>query len=417
MQHPTHLHFDCYCGISGDMTLGALVDLGLSVEALEKGLKKLPIGPFSLGVEKIKRKGIMGTRVHVSVEEEPHVHRHLHQIREIVKTSDLPPDVARRSMQAYTHLAEAEAHVHGSTAEKIHFHEVAAKDAIVDIAGAMLGFHLLGIETFSVSNVITGSGSVTCQHGEIPVPAPATIELLKGIPHAPGPVEEEMTTPTGAAILATVVRDNPVGGCILSPYDPLVTMKTGYGGGLRILENRANYLRMFLCETPAAISGKNQAAGAVPADLDTIVRLECEIDDTTPEILGHVIDRIMQSGVLDAHCQPVQMKKSRPGHRLTVLCRPDQESATTEIIFRETSTFGLRRQSIQRWALQRRHEKVATHLGDIRVKIGLWGDDILKITPELEDCKKISENSDLPLREVIRVTEVAIENQSFGPKS
>jgi uncharacterized protein (TIGR00299 family) protein len=414
---PTHLHFDCYCGISGDMTLGALVDLGLPVDELQEGLQKLPIGPFSLRAEKIKRQGIMGTRVHVTVEEEPHVHQHLRHIREIVEAADLPPVVVQRSMKAYTLLAEAEAHVHGSTPEKIHFHEVGAKDAIVDIAGAMLGFHRLGIETFSVTRVTTGSGTVQCQHGEMPVPAPATVELLRGIPHAPGSVEKEMTTPTGAAILAAVVRDNPGGGSVPPPDHTLVIDRTGYGGGSRELKNRANYLRVFLCEPPGEPSTGAAAVGPVSADIESIMRLECEMDDATPEQLGYVLDRLMHAGALDVHYQPVQMKKNRPGQRLTLLCSPDREASLVEKIFRETSTFGIRRQETQRWALRRRREKVETRLGSVSVKLGLWGDDILKIMPEYENCIQLAEEHNLPLGDVYRVVQAAIDQQLSRPES
>jgi uncharacterized protein (TIGR00299 family) protein len=411
MTTATHLHFDGYSGISGDMTLGALVDLGVPVEALQKGLAKLPIGAFALRAERVKRAGLMATQVHVEVEEEPHVHRHLHHIYSIVDAAELPSRVAARARAAYRRLAEAEAEVHGSTPEKIHFHEVGAKDAIVDVAGAMLGVELLGAETFSAAPLTVGYGTIKCMHGLMPVPAPATALLLRGMPTAPGPMEGEMVTPTGAAILGTLLGGEGSYGFIV-PSDPaapgLVSEKVGYGAGTRVYPGYPNFLRLALCRTPAAAAAPN-----LPATLETIRVLECELDDMTPEAAGWLLGRLLESGALDAHWQPVQMKKNRPGLRLRVLAKPEHEARLAELIFRETPTLGLRRSAQERWTLGRRSETVETPLGPVAVKVALWDGEFLKASPEYDACAALAREHGLPLGEVMAAARAAIERR-FG---
>jgi uncharacterized protein (TIGR00299 family) protein len=333
---PRHLHFDCYCGISGDMTLGALVDLGVSVEDLQRGLARLPIGPFALVARKVKRQGIIATQVDVQVDE-GHAHRHLKHIYEIVDKGALPPRVLERAKVAYRKLAEAEAHVHASTPEKIHFHEVGAKDAILDVAGAMLGFELLGIESFSAGAVVVGSGTVKCAHGVMPVPAPATAELLKGMPHRAGAWEYEMATPTGVAILGTVLGEGgrPLAQGFVSGETALIAEKIGYGAGTRIIEGCPNFLRLMLCSAaPASLSASIGSPASVPSvtsvwssvspvpsaspppnlpiERDQILALECEIDDMSPEVAGYVMEQLFTDGALDVQFSPVQMKKKPP---------------------------------------------------------------------------------------------------------
>ena len=412
-----HLHFDCYCGISGDMTLGALVDLGVPVESLERGLSKLPIGKFALVARKIKRQGIIATQVDVQVQEE-HAHRHLKHIYEIVDKAGLPPRVVERAKVAYRKLAEAEAHVHDSTPEKIHFHEVGAKDAIVDVAGAMLGFELLGIESFSAGPVVVGGGTVKCAHGVMPVPAPATAELLKGMPHRAGAWEFEMATPTGVAILATVLGEGgrPLGEGFVGPETALIGEKIGYGAGTRIIEGCPNFLRLMLCTGIERGGSKGSQASQdsapsvnLPIERDQVLALECEIDDMSPEVAGYVMEQLFGAGALDVQFSPVQMKKNRPGLRLRVLGAPGEEAKIVELILRETSTFGLRREVLDRWILPRRMETIETAHGTVQVKVGLWGDAPLKMTPEFESCRALAEATGKPLQTIYEAALAALK--------
>lgn len=405
-----HLHFECYSGISGDMILGALVDLGVELARIEQGLKGLPIGEFALRAEQVKRQGIVGTRVHVEVEEEPHVHRHLRHINEIVEGAGLPERVTERAKRAYLKIAQAEAHVHGSTVEKIHFHEVGAKDAIVDVAGAMLGVELLGIESFSASPIVVGFGTIDCRHGRMPVPAPATAWLLQGMPHAPGAIEAEMATPTGVAILATLLEETGERGFESLEALGKVSRRIGYGAGKREFEKTANYLRLWLCES----SGAKQTAGELPIERETIALLECEVDDMSPELAGYLMERLLAQGALDVQFSAVQMKKNRPGQSLRVICRPEDDNALAECLLRETTTFGVRRRQMERWALRRQSAELPTALGTIRVKIGYWGDEVLKVTPEYESCRALAEASQRPLRKIYEAAWAAIQQRYGG---
>lgn len=396
----THLHFDCFNGVSGDMTLGALVDLGVDPDDLQRRLSGLPIGEFSLKAEKVKRAGIVGTHIHVEVEEDPHGHAHLGHIIDKVKAAKLSDLATERAIAAYRALAEAEAHVHGSTPEKIHFHEVGAKDAIVDIAGAMVGVEMLGARTFSASTIALGNGTVKCAHGVMPIPAPATAELLKGMATTPTDIQGELTTPTGAAILRVLVGDNARARAVSKPT------AYGYGAGTRRIEGHTNYLRLVLGELGTGNS-------ALPVQSETIISLETEIDDMSPEVSGYLMDKLLGAGARDVQFSSVQMKKNRPGLHLRVLCHDDRRDALAEIILRETSTFGLRVVESERYCLERRMEEVPTPLGPIAVKVGLWGDKTLKVSPEYEACRAAAESSGRPLLEVYALARVAITKRYF----
>ena len=396
---PLHLHFDCFNGISGDMTLGALVDLGVDVAELEKRLSGLPIGKFHLRAEKIKRAGIAGTKVSVEVEEESKPHAHLSHIIDKVEAADLGRTVTARAIAAYRHLAEAEAHVHATTPEKVHFHEVGAKDAIVDIAGSMMGIEMLGVETFSAAPVAVGNGSVKCAHGVMPVPAPATAELLKGLSIRGTDIEGELTTPTGAAILRTLTADSAGGPLTMKPT------AIGYGAGSREIPGHPNYLRLTL--------GELEGASALPVEREEITSLETEIDDMSPELSGHLMEKLFDAGALDVHYSAVQMKKNRPGQHLRVLCRRGDADRLAEMVLRETSTFGLRIAVTERLCLRRRAETVETPEGTIPVKVGLWGDRVLKVSPEYEACRVLAAGSGRPLREIYDIANRAIAEKYF----
>lgn len=463
---PRHLHFDCFNGISGDMTLGALVDLGLDAHELERRLRSLPVGHFHLRAQKIMRAGIEVTRLEVDLGDhredlehehdhaaasahahahemhahghhghghhehshpehshtehghhghehhgggsqshhhKHHAHVHLKDVIEKVESARLGDRVTRRAIAAYRLLAEAEAHVHGTTPEKVHFHEVGANDAIIDIAGAMLGVEMLGIESFSMSPLVVGYGLVRCAHGTMPIPAPATAEILKGLPTMAGPIEGEQTTPTGAAILRVLAGDHSV------PSQPLRAERIGYGAGKRVIEGHPNCLRLILGE----ISG----AANLPVPREEIVSLETEIDDMSPEVLGYLMEKLFQFGARDVQFSPVQMKKNRPGLHLRVLALPADQDRLAEIIFRETSTFGLRSQRMDRYCLERRMEEIETPLGRIPVKIGLWGDRVLKASPEYEACRAIAASSGRPLIEVFALAHAIAQDLYFTTSS
>jgi hypothetical protein len=280
----------------------------------------------------------------------------------------------------------------------------------------MAGIELLGAETFSASPLVVGFGTVTCRHGRMPVPAPATAVLLQGMPTTPGAVEGEMVTPTGAAILATLLGGEGGRGFVRgaagqgADVSTLTAGRIGYGAGSREYENFANYLRLMLCQP----LGGEAAGGGLPVATETVRLLECELDDLTPEAAGWVLDRLLEAGALDAHWQPVQMKKNRPGLRLRVLTRGTDEARLAELIFRQTPTLGLRRSAVERWALARRAESVETDLGPVAVKVALWGDTVLKVSPEHADCAALAERHGLPLAEVQARAREAIRRR-YGP--
>ncbi len=377
-------YFDCYNGISGDMTLGALIDLGLPVEDLRQALSSLPVSGYSIEVERVKRCGIGATLAKVTCEEQQK-HRHFSHIREMIEASDLSPSVKERSIAAFHAIAAAEAKVHEITVERVHFHEVGAVDAIVDIVGSMWGVEALGITSVSASPVVVGSGTVKCAHGMMPVPAPATALLLAGKPIETGPLPGESTTPTGAAILTTLT-DN------FGPLRNFAPGRVGYGAGSRVTEGHTNYLRILLGESPLDDS--------LPVETRELVVLATEIDDMSGEAFGYLMEKLFAMGCLDANFRPVQMKKNRPGTAIQVLTSPDKANGLIALLLRETSTFGVRATPCQRHALRRKSEMVETPFGKVRVKLGLWGDDVIKVSPEFDDCRQLAEESGVALETI-----------------
>ena len=391
-----HLHFDSIGGASGDMILAVLLDLGISREDLQCQLAGLPIEPFEIEASSISDRGMHGTRVNVHVAFHEHTHgsadhshtkvhpphRGLREIRALIEGSHLPPSVKATSLRVFQRLAEAEAHVHGSTPDQVHFHEVGAVDAVVDIVGACLGLEMLGVTGVSVSPLPLGHGTVKCAHGILPVPAPATVELLKGFPVVPADEPFELVTPTGAALLTTckTLETFPFGSHIL---------KVGQGVGHRTLNGRPNLLRAMLMDT---VSGAES--------MDACLVLECNLDDLTPELVGALLNQLLDAGALDVFLTPVQMKKQRPGILLTVLCRPEQRPAMLDLIFRESTTFGIREYPVGRTVLERRHEFVETPFGRVRVKIGRWQGADITVSPEYEDCLRAAGIAGVSVRAV-----------------
>lgn len=382
--------FDCFSGAGGDMIVASLLDAGANATALREGLTGLGVGGYSLSIERINKQGIAATRFHVAVEgaaEQPH--RHLKKVAEIIDAAKLPDRVRDRAKRIFTRLAEAEAKVHGTTIERVHFHEVGAVDAIIDVVGAALALELLGIEHIACSPIPVGSGTINCSHGVMPVPAPATAELLKGVPIAACDQVGELITPTAAAILATLANE-------FGAMPSLTTTAIGYGAGTRDGQGRPNVLRVFIGEE-AAVDG---------ADVDQVVLLETNLDDATPQTVAHCVERLFNAGVLDAWTQPIQMKKQRAGVMLSVLCSPGDAASIERIVFAETPTFGVRRRLVERAVLRRRHETVATPFGEIRIKIG-ERQGVTTATPEFEDCRSAALEHGVSLREVIAAADAA----------
>lgn len=373
-------YFDCLSGISGDMTLGALVDAGVDLAAIQAGIDSLNLPSCRLVASEVKRHGFRATKVNVEHEPEK-AHRHLHHITAKIEASQLNPAQKDLATRIFTRLAEAEARVHGTTMAKVHFHEVGAVDSIADIVGSAIGLSLLNVDRIVCSPVPTGSGFVQIEHGRVSVPAPATAELLKGIPLAPAIVESELTTPTGAAIAATVADE-------FGPLPAMTCQSIGYGAGSKEFREQANVLRLFLGE----ISTDGHA--------DQVWVLETNLDNISAEIVGHCTSLLAEAGALDVYTTAIQMKKNRPATLLSVLCRPADAAKLEKIIFRETATLGIRRWMASRHKLDRRPHAVETPLGAIEGKVAILGEGQMSFSPEFESCRKVALERGLPLRDV-----------------
>jgi uncharacterized protein (TIGR00299 family) protein len=377
-------YFDCFSGISGDMTLGALVDAGCDIEHLRSGLRGLQVSGWELSAEKVWKNGLSATYIRVKTDDRQK-HRSLSAILQLLRDSQLAPQVGERASAIFQKLGEAEARVHDVPVEKIHFHEVGAVDAIVDIVGACIGFHVLGIEQFACSPLNVGGGTAKMAHGVLPVPAPATAKLLQGKPTYSSGVQRELITPTGAAIVATVCD-------VFGPQPPMTVSAIGYGAGTVDLEGQPNVLRVMIGEA---------AEKTVPGYDEEIAVIEANLDDMNPQIYGYFLDKALAAGALDVYTTPVQMKKNRPGTLLTVLCKPQDANALMSLIFGETTTFGLRTYRAQRRTLPREHVSVATSFGDVRVKVSRVNGRILHVAPEYDDCRKLAVEKNVPLQRVI----------------
>jgi pyridinium-3,5-bisthiocarboxylic acid mononucleotide nickel chelatase len=451
------LYLDCQSGISGDMTLSALIDLGADITYIRDQLKKLPIDPFTMDIKQIDKKGIFAKQLNLNFDEDAnihdkndsqshnhihaehqhlqvhsheghnhtHTHTHTHEdqnhshnhthshshvnahehhghshdghhhhehrkastILEMINKSELPESVKRRSSAVFEVIAEAEGKIHGMDPREVHFHEVGAMDSIIDVIGVCLALENLKIDKIISSPVPTGYGKVKMAHGLYPIPAPATAEILIGIPLADFQVKGELTTPTGAGFLKALASE-------YGQIPPLSIVKIGYGAGKKDFDH-PNVLRAFLFrETPEAVR-------------ETIKVLECQLDDITGEALGYAMTKILANGALDVFYSSVSMKKSRPGFLITVLARPQDAYAIEELLLKETSTFGVRMTEWTRRILERKFEKVSTPYGDLTVKIGFEGDVVYKISPEFEEAKKAALKHDVPLLEVYSAVQAA----------
>ncbi|HVP09631.1 MAG TPA: nickel pincer cofactor biosynthesis protein LarC [Phycisphaerae bacterium] len=375
-------YFDCFSGASGDMILAAMLSVGLSEERLRSELGKLSLGGYELSVRQIQKQGLAAVKVDVVLTDKPG-HRHLNQIIEIIDRSALSDAVKHRAKRIFTRLGEAEAKVHGIAVETVHFHEVGAIDAIVDVVGAAIGWEQLGLERVLCSPIPVGSGTVRCEHGVLPVPAPATAELLAGVPLAECEETGELLTPTGAAILTALVDG-------FGPIPAMQIERCGYGAGSRDGQKRPNVLRLFV----------GQAAEA--GDLsDEVVVLEANLDDTTGEQIGHSFAALLAAGALDVFTTPIMMKKNRPGVTLSVLATRETQAACEEVLFAETTTLGVRRHVCSRRKLARDSATVETKFGPIRMKLGKRGDHVTSASPEYEVCAAAAKKHGVSLREVM----------------
>jgi uncharacterized protein (TIGR00299 family) protein len=383
-------HFDCFSGISGDMTLAALIDAGVDVEAIRQAVGSLGL-PVRLDVEKVRKGGFAATAVRVEAAEESS-HRFLPEVEEILGRGKLTPRQRELALRIFRRLAEAEAAVHGMPLDRVHFHEVGALDSIADIAGAAVGLDLLGAERITSRSVPTGSGMVKCAHGLMPIPAPGTAELLRGVPLAPSPIKAELTTPTGAAILTTVVQE-----WLETPA--MTVERIGHGAGRREFEEQPNLLRLFV------------GTAATPAETDRVWVLETNLDDLPAEVIGYCYDLLLAAGALDVFSTPIFMKKNRPGVLLSVLAPEARLPALEEIVFRETTTFGIRRYPVSRHKLQRRPCTVTTPWGPVQGKLGWLEGRAPVFAPEYEDCARVARQHGVSLREVYSRARQAYEDQ------
>ncbi len=388
------LYYDCFSGISGDMNLAAMVDLGVDPNYLIRELSKLGLrDEFSLKISADERKGITGIRVDVVLknnDHNEHIHHHLHHthrslkdIEIIINHSDLDDKVKATSLAIFRRVAEAEAKIHGKQLYEVHFHEVGATDSIVDIVGSAICFHALDIDEVWCSPIELGGGFVQCAHGRMPVPAPATLEILAGIPTRRGAVQKETTTPTGAAILAELVNR-------FESSPEMTPTKTAYGIGHRDTEI-PNVLRVSL----ATVEKETEWLPTVAACL-----LECNIDDMTGEILGVAMDTLIEEGAMDVHFTSIVMKKNRPATTLSVLCSAEDEDRFKRLVFLHTSTLGIKSFPIRKTALDISFEQLETPLGTVTMKNGIMDGHIIRSKPELEDCRKLAARHNIPLSEV-----------------
>jgi len=379
------LYYDCFAGISGDMNIGALIDLGVDPDYLKSELSKLNIDGFHLKLETTTRRGISGTLATVLVENQDNEkHRHLRHVHEIVNASTLSNNVKTIALKIFQLIAEAEAKVHNIEIQKVHFHEVGALDSIADIVGAAICLDFLKIDKVLSSPIQLGGGTVKCAHGVMPVPAPATTLIVQNIPVKTGLVEHEATTPTGAAILAATVDE-------FTSNIGLPITKTGYGIGQRDVSEVPNILRVYLLES------NNDFADVLHEDATV---LECNIDDMNPEHYEFIIDKLMEAGASDVWLTPIVMKKSRPANIISVLCQPNKKNELKTILFNNTTTLGIREINVAKSMLKREEKIVETSYGKVRVKECFLNGKSLRSKPEFEDCKTLATKHNVTIAQI-----------------
>lgn len=373
------------------MTVGALLDAGLPLSNLQEAYRVLELKNLAVSAEPVVRSGIRATQFCIHVGEQ-RGHRHFSQIRKMIESSSLSQRAKELTQSIFGRLAEAEAEVHGTPVEKVHFHEVGAVDSIADIVGAAVGFEYFKVDRFFTSPINVGHGTVSCEHGVLPVPPPATALLLRTFETFSGTVQSEMTTPTGAAIVATLAKPVP-------PSLPVRKEMIGYGAGARDFSETPNVLRIFLAPETASLPGERE-----------VIELQANIDDMNPQLYGLLLQRLLASGALEVFFHPVTMKQGRPGVLLTVLCESPRREKLISILFRETTTLGVRYQLKQREILDRSFVSVETPYGSVRIKVAGSGKDVFNYAPEFEDCQRLAESAGIPVKEVYSAAMAAYWN-------
>lgn len=387
-------YFDCFSGISGDMCIGALVDAGVDLSEIKNGLKKLPIENYSLSVRKVLRCGISATKVDVIIKakgkrlkaeakNQKSEAKKWNDIEKIIKSSSLPDNIKQKGLHIFTRLFEAEAKIHDEPFDNVHLHELGGVDCLVDIFGTLIGLDILGVEEIYTSLINLGSGSIKTEHGILPVPAPATIELLKDYPVYSSDIPFELTTPTGAAIISGLKSKS-------SPLPEIRIEKIGYGAGNKDIKAIPNTLRILVGEETNADRGE-----------DFVTIIETNIDDMNPQIYEHVVEELFRAGALDVFMESIIMKKGRPAIKLTAISKDNNIEKLTDILFRETTTIGVRFYKAQRKTLDREIKKIKTKYGDVRVKTSFLKGAVINISPEYEDVKAISRKTKIPIKTIM----------------
>jgi uncharacterized protein (TIGR00299 family) protein len=384
-------YLDCFSGASGDMLLGCLLDAGLELADLETDLAKLDVGGYELAAKRVTRQGLSGTHLRVIMDASERPARTMPAIEAIISRSDLPPGVKARSLAVFLRIARAEAAVHGTTVDRIHFHEIGAVDSLVDIVGFASALERMGIERVYASPLTLGGGTVQTEHGRLPAPAPATLALLAeaGAPTVPGPVQTELVTPTGAALITEFATfERP----------PMRMERVGYGFGTKEFE-WPNALRVWL-----GSSYENS-----PTDVgDSVVELSCNVDDSTGEVLGYTMERLLAEGALDVWFAPIQMKKNRPATLVSVLAMPADAEQLAGLLLRETSTLGVRQHAVSRSKAERKMRTVETPWGPVRIKVKILEGKPEAISPEYDDCARLAEEANVPLARIMEAAQAAV---------
>ena len=387
-------YLDCSSGISGDMTLAALIDCGANLSNIQSAMDSMDLGA-QVSIATVRKRGFRAIKLHVAAPEDP-VHRDLEQILGCISRARLSPGARRIASRIFERLAKAEASVHGVSIDQVHFHEVGAVDSIVDIVGTAVAWDQLGIQRAQASPVPTGTGFIQIAHGRVPVPAPATAELLKGVPIAQCNLTHELTTPTGAAILSELVDS----------YGSMPSMQLesiGIGAGTLELQDRANCLRIF-------VGREHESTSSEGVLRDSVVKLETNLDDITGEEIGFAIEQLWQAGALDVFSVAIQMKKNRPGTLLSVIANPEDTQRLEEVMFQHTRTLGIRKSTHDRSILVRREVQVDTPWGTVVCKEVIYPDGTRGLSPEYEDCRKIAIEHGLKLADIVRTVEKAGKN-------
>jgi len=382
------IYFDCFSGISGDMILGSLVDLGVDVKLIRKELKKINLKGYKLTSHQVKRNGIMGTKVNVVIDpsiQKRNQARSFTDIKKLIVKSSLSENVKTDSIEIFRRIGTVEAKIHGTSLDKIHFHEIGAIDSIIDIVGGAICMSLLNIDLVFSSALNTGEGLINCEHGTIPIPAPATLKLLEGIPCYSSGTKNELTTPTGAAFIGYY-------GSKFGSLPKMNIMKSGYGAGSHEIKEIPNLLRVVLGEV------------LIPSKIITMKVIETNIDDMNPEFYDHIMSQLLIAGAADVFLTAVHMKKNRPGTLLTTVVSNDKFHSIVQIILEETSTFGIRHYDVVRTELKRENKLIKTPFGKVRIKVGTFAGSRLTVSPEYEDCKKLALKKGIPVKRVYEET-------------